>query len=186
MSPPVHVIDRKFPTQGGRPVIVTEEQFAACCCKEIVWAFTEEGMNYRGQPTLQSYSTIPTSAPWFRGKKGLTVRFSCEPDNGFTQKGTATAVIKTKVARPMSIAWRGMAEGQADTFDLFNLTVNGTTLVSAHSPGGGNGYTTAPAIFSTASPKSVALVAGENTVSMTFDSVDSQFNTGVFYEITIS
>lgn len=187
--------ERQFPMQGGRPVLVTEEQFVACCCgSTIEWTLTEQGMVYRNKPGAQSYadSAIPTGAPWSKNNSGLSLRFSCESSlncggvNDNIQKGTATGKLVTKKARQAVVSWSGYAEGQAINYDQFSLAINGISVVTGSSPGGGNGCTAALAVFSKTSPATVQLKVGQNTVAMSFDSVDKNFNTGVFFEISIN
>lgn len=168
----------------------------SCCTGSLInWIYTDVGFILGGQNGAPRSYALPgdvAASPWLAA--GLSLRCTFENDencaaqhgppyNLFTQSATATATLTLPVATVMTVAWSGLGEREATSFDVMNLLVNNVQQASAHAPGGGQGCAPmGPVVSNPASPVVVMLGAGTHTLLVQTSTRDRFFHYGSYYQ----
>lgn len=127
-----------------------------------------------------------TSDPPLAGGGHGDVGVGCASYNHFRQTGTATGSFTLAADGFVSITWAGQAEQEDDYFELMEVSIDGTTVASATSPGGGLGCAAAaPVISYPPSPVIIPLAAGAHTLDIAIDSGDSWFHVDAYYQFEL-
>jgi hypothetical protein len=143
-----------------------------------------------------STNQVGVGAPfgWNVSNSGNTIRFdvqdsaNCGGPNGNIQRGDATALLSAQARFNMTVSLTGLGERQDPGFENMTLRFNGTSIISATSPGGGQGCAAGGPVSQT------ILVPGpyflpknsNNSFQLTFTTADNLFHVGCFYQCNLT
>lgn len=143
-----------------------------------------------------STSQAGVGAPygWNVSNNGNTIRFDvensadCGGPNGNVQNGTALATLTAQARFNMNVSLTGLGETQDPGYENMTLRFNGTSIITATSPGGGQGCSAGGPVSQT------ILVPGpyflpkdsNNSFQLTFTTRDNLFHVGCFYQCNLS
>ncbi len=143
-----------------------------------------------------STSQTGVSSPfgWNLSNGGNTIRFdvqnsaNCGGPNSNVQSGSATASLTAQARFNMTVSLTGLGETQDPGFENMTLQFNGTNIITATSPGGGQGCASGGPVVQT------ILVPGpyflpknsNNSFQLTFTTRDNLFHVGCFYQCNLT
>ena len=131
---------------------------------------------------------------WNISNSGSTIRFdvqdsaNCGGPNGNVQRGDAVATLSAQARFNMTVSLTGLGERQDPGYENMTLRFNGTNIISATSPGGGQGCAAGGPVSQT------VLVPGpyflpknsNNSFQLTFTTADNLFHVGCFYQCNLT
>jgi hypothetical protein len=131
---------------------------------------------------------------WNVSDSGNTIRFdvqdsaNCGGPNGNVQNGTAIATLSAQARFNMTVSLTGLGETQDPGYENMTLRFNGTNIITATSPGGGQGCAAGGPVNQT------VLVPGpyflpknsNNSFQLTFSTADPLFHVGCFYQCNLT
>jgi hypothetical protein len=143
-----------------------------------------------------SVSQAGVSAPygWNISNSGNTIRFdvqdsaNCGGPNGNVQSGTALATLTAQARFNMSVSLTGLGESQDPGFENMTLRFNGTNIITATSPGGGQGCAVGGPVSQTILVPGPYFLAKDsnNSFQLTFTTRDNLYHVGCFYQCNLT
>jgi len=184
-----------FPTEGyyEMPLSITSTSGGF----DDVFPLNTLQVRFAPEEPLIAWQTVQSNTPpelgWTINQDGTQIRYdiedsaNCGGTNSSVQSGTATGVINVGPAGTlMTMTLSGQVEHQDASYDVMQVSVDGTLRIRANGVEGTGGCTMGNPSFDPSNVVQLQLSPGSHQIDLTFTTVDPEYHQNAFYLLALT